>query len=178
VNRHTSIGRRPVYAGRVVDLGIETARLPDGREIELEIVRHPGGAVAVAVDERQQVCLLRQYRHAAGGWIDELPAGLLEPDESPLAAAARELAEEAGIAAADWHSLGTMLSSPGFCTERLYLYLARDLTVDTAAPEADELIHPAWIPFDEALDRAMSGDIADAKTVVGLARAAALLDRG
>src|SRR5204863_877645 len=85
-----------VYRGKIVDVYREWVVLPNGREAELEIVRHPGGAAAVALDVEGRVCLLRQYRHAAGGWIWELPAGKLEPNEPPHRTAARELEEEAG----------------------------------------------------------------------------------
>jgi ADP-ribose pyrophosphatase len=87
---------RPVYAGRVIQLSVERVRLPNGSVAELEIVRHPGGAATVAVDDRQHVCLLRQFRHAADGWIYELPAGKLDNREPPLDCAGRELREEAG----------------------------------------------------------------------------------
>jgi ADP-ribose pyrophosphatase len=124
------------------------------------------------VDGDSQVCLLRQYRHAAGGWIWELPAGLIEPEEPPRATAERELLEEAGVRAARWEPLGKMYSSPGFCTEQLHLYLARDLTIDESfTAREDEVIEVHWTPFDEALEMAASGKIQDAKTVVTLFRA-------
>src|SRR5580700_4460862 len=93
----------------------------------LEVVHHPGGAATVALDGEERICLLRQYRYVAGGWLWELPAGKLEPDEPPLATAQRELAEEAGVRARHWRSLGTVLSSPGVFTERLHLFLARGI---------------------------------------------------
>jgi len=167
--------RRIVYRGRIIDLAIETARLPDGREIELERVRHPGGAAIAAVDTDDRVCLLRQYRHAAGGWIHELPAGRLEPDEAPLATARRELIEEAGVEATEWDSLGTMLSTPGFCDEILHLFLARDLRPVGTRHEASEAIEVHWVPFADALRMAVGNEITDAKSVVALFRAAVRL---
>jgi len=117
--------RRTIHRGAVLDLGLETVRLPNREILALEIVRHPGGAVVAAQDQRGRVALIRQFRHAAGGWIWEFPAGLLEPGESPLDAAKRELREETGCtAAAAWQSLGATLTTPGFCTERLHLFLA------------------------------------------------------
>ena len=98
--------RRTIFNGRVIDLSIDTVTLPNGHTTELEIVAHPGGAAAVAVDEQGQVCLLEQYRHATGGWLTELPAGLIEAGESPLVTARRELEEEAGLQALEWTSLG------------------------------------------------------------------------
>ena len=110
----TAGGRVSVYRGRLIELGLETAVLPNGATIELEIVRHPGGAVVLALDEADRVCLLRQYRHVVGDWIWELPAGVIEAGEDPLETAQRELREEAGLVAAQWRELGTMLPSPGF----------------------------------------------------------------
>jgi ADP-ribose pyrophosphatase len=161
----------PVYRGLVVDVVREQVRLPNGRQAELEIIRHPGGAAAVALDAQGRVCLLRQYRHAAGGWIWELPAGRLEPGELPEATARRELAEEAGRRAAHWESLGWMLSSPGVFTEVIHLYRARELEEVAPGHEEHELIEAHWIAFDEALAMAARGEINDAKTIVGLFRA-------
>ena len=105
---------RVLYQGRLIDLHLEHLRLANGTALELEIVRHPGGAVAVALDDSQRVCLLRQHRHAAGGVLWETPAGVLDPhDPSPLAAAQRELVEEAGLTAELWTDLGAVLPSPG-----------------------------------------------------------------
>jgi len=162
---------RRVHSGRVVDLDVEAVTLPNGEEIELEIVRHPGGAAVVAVDNQGRVCLLRQYRHAAGGWLWELPAGKLEPDEPPLATAQRELAEEAGVGAVEWVSLGTVVSSPGVFTEVVHLFLARELSPAAASREHGELFEVTWTSMPEACHRALAGGIVDAKTVVGLLRA-------
>src|SRR5215472_2764273 len=101
------------FSGRVVSLTTEEVLLPNGHREVLEVVHHPGGAAVVAVDGEGRVCLLRQYRYVADGWVWELPAGKLEPDEPPEHTAQRELIEEAGVSARDWQSLGTCLSSPG-----------------------------------------------------------------
>jgi len=98
--------RELIYQGKVIEVAVETVALPDGSQVDLELVRHPGGAAAVAIDEQERVCLLRQFRHAARGWIWELPAGRLDAGETPLATARRELAEEAGLQANDWIDLG------------------------------------------------------------------------
>jgi ADP-ribose pyrophosphatase len=166
--------RKPVYHGKIIDLYLEQVILPNGRAAALEIVRHPGGSAVVALDDRNNVCLLRQYRHAAGGWIWELPAGKLDPGEEPLATARRELQEDAGLRAASWETLGRIFSSPGVCTEIIHLFLARTLTSVPGGTEAHELIETHWLPFAQALAWARSGEIGDAKTIVGLFRAAAL----
>jgi ADP-ribose pyrophosphatase len=117
------------------------------------------------------VCLLRQYRHAASGWLWELPAGKLEPNEPPLNTAQRELVEEAGTEAATWASLGTCLPSPGVLTEVVHLFLATGLTPANTALEAAEVIEIHWIPLQQAFEWAMDGTINDGKTVIGLTRA-------
>ena len=166
-----SESKKTVYHGKIIDLILERVALPNGTAAELEIVRHPGGAAVVALDRENCLCLLRQYRHAAGGWLWELPAGKLDGGEPPLAAARRELAEEAGLHAARWDSLGKIISSPGVFTEIVHLFLARDLTRVPMNPEPHELIEVHWIPFAEALTRARAEEITDAKTVAGLFRA-------
>src|ERR1700732_3288223 len=112
------------YRGRVVTVSADEVVLPNGHRATLDVVHHPGGAAVVAVNARQQVCLLRQYRYVAEGWIWELPAGKLEPNETPLITAQREHVEEAGVSAQQWHSLESYLSSPGIFTEVLHLFLA------------------------------------------------------
>ena len=161
-----------LYRGKIVELHLETVTLPNGTTAELEIVRHPGGAAAVALDQAGRVCLLRQYRHAAGGWIWELPAGKLDPGEAPLRTAQRELEEEAGLAAARWEPLGSILSSPGILTEVIHLFLARALTPVARNHETHEVIEVHWVGLEEALRMARAGAIRDAKTLVGLCRAA------
>ena len=169
------LASREVHVGRVTHLTVDRVRLPNGHEAELEILHHPGGAAAVAVDADGRVCLLRQYRHAAGGFVWELPAGRLEPDEPPQETARRELVEEAGIAARDWRSLGVSLSSPGVFTERIHLFLATGLDPAPLAREAAEVMEVHWLPLEEAVSRCVDGRIEDSKTCIGLLRAAALL---
>ncbi|MEJ0086606.1 MAG: NUDIX hydrolase [Pseudomonadota bacterium] len=167
-----SFERKMIYDGRVIKVSVDTVDLPNGMRVPLEIVRHPGGAAVVALDARNRVCVLRQYRHAAGGYIYELPAGKLEPGEPPEATIKRELAEEAGMYAAQWQSLGAYFSSPGVFTEIIHLYLATGLEPVAARPEADEVFEIEWWPLDQAVERARSGELADAKTIIGILRAA------
>jgi 8-oxo-dGTP pyrophosphatase MutT (NUDIX family) len=168
---------RPIHStthfrGRVINVTVDDVTLPNGTRAELEVVHHPGGAVVVAIDHEERVCLLRQYRYVAQGWVWELPAGKLEPREPPLETARRELVEEAGVGAERWSSLGSYLSSPGVFSEVLHLFLAEELTAGTALPEANEVLEVHWVSFAEACARALSGDIRDGKTIVGLLRAA------
>nr|MBS0021511.1 NUDIX hydrolase [Gammaproteobacteria bacterium] len=165
------IRRLPIYRGTIIDVGIETVALPNGKQVDLEVVRHPGGAAVVAIDADDRVCLLRQYRYAADGWIWELPAGKLDAGEPPMQAAQRELTEEAQVQAATWHSLGSMLSSPGVFSERVHLFLAQGLTASAGETEAHEVLEVHWLAFGEAMTWAGCGTITDAKTLIGLYRA-------
>ncbi len=158
--------------GRIVSFSVERVTLPNGEQAEFDVVRHPGGSAVVALDDRGQVCLLRQYRHVAGDWLWELPGGKHDAGEPPESTARRELAEEAGVDAEDWAGLGTVVSSPGVFTEVVHLYLARGLSPAVAAREHGELFETHWVPLDEAVARALSGEISDGKTVIGLLRAA------
>jgi len=164
------------FRGHVITVSVERVRLPNDAVANLEIVHHPGGAAVVAVDEQHRVCMLYQFRHAAGGWVWELPAGKIDNREPPLETAHRELSEEGGMTAASWRSLGEYFSSPGVFTEVIHLYLATELTVTARAPEEHEVFRVEWLPFADALRMAHSGAITDGKTLVGLFRAAAVVD--
>lgn len=168
---------RHIYTGRIIELGIERVTLPNGHCFDLEMVHHPGGAAVVALDTEDRVCLLRQYRHAAGGWLWEIPAGKLERGEPPARTADRELHEEAGLKAREWRELGTIFSSPGVFTERIHLYLARGLTQEHSATEDHEVIEIHWLALSAAVGWALDGTIADAKSVIGLLRAQAAVHR-
>ncbi len=160
--------RTDIYQGRLISLGLETVDLPGDLELELEIVRHPGGAVIVAVNADKDVCLIRQYRYAVGGNIWELPAGTIDFEETPLQTAKRELEEEAGVRAKRWRDLATLWPSPGYCDETLYLYLAQELDITNVKHNSDELIEVHWLPLETALVMVHKNEIRDAKTVAGL----------
>jgi ADP-ribose pyrophosphatase len=149
--------------------------LPNGVQTELELVRHPGGAAVVALDDQDRICLLRQYRHIASDWLWELPAGKLEPGEPPVETARRELAEEAGIQAQQWRSLGRTWSSPGVFGETIHLWLATQLSGTAHKHEPDELLEVHWLPWARAWEMAQDGRITDAKTLAGLLRAQSLV---
>ena len=165
--------RKSLYRGHLIDLGIEEVLLPNGCYLDLEVVRHPGGAVIVALNDARQVCLLRQYRHAANSQtLWELPAGCIDPDDpSPVHTAQRELQEEAGVIAKVWVPLGSILTSPGFCDEILHLFLARGLTFVDSRCDEHEIIEVHWLDLEQATAMAASGEIMDAKSIAGLFRA-------
>lgn len=166
---------RRCYQGLVIDVLREQVELPNGARCELEIVKHPGGAAVVALDAENRVCLLRQYRHVVGGWLWELPAGKIDNCEDPRLTAQRELREEAGCQAARWTSLGIMHSSPGIFAEVIHLYAAQELTLGEPAHEEHEVLEVTWIPFTEAQQRIVDGEISDAKSIAALCRAQRLV---
>jgi ADP-ribose pyrophosphatase len=162
-----------VFTGRVIEVNIERVELPNGTTASLEIIRHPGGAAVLALDAENRVCLLRQFRHAAGGWVWELPAGKIDNSEPPLQTAQRELEEEAGMTAGSWESLGDYLSSPGVLTEVVHLYRATQLTALPPRPEEHEVFEVHWLPFDDVLRMGRSGELRDGKSLVAVFRASA-----
>jgi ADP-ribose pyrophosphatase len=166
---------REIYKGRIVDLRLEDATLPNGQSITLELVHHPGAAAIVAVDERGAVALLHQWRHAAGGFIWEVPAGTLADGEAPEACARRELREETGLVAQRWTALGSILTTPGFCDERIHLFLAENLSESIQALDHDEVLTVSRRPLAEALAMIARGAIEDAKSIAALHRAAMVL---
>jgi ADP-ribose pyrophosphatase len=161
------------FKGRVIEVNVERVELPNGNVADLEIIHHPGGAAVAAINDRREICLLRQFRHAANGWLWELPAGKIDNREPPLQTAQRELEEEAGVIARRWDSLGDMVSSPGVFTEVIHLYLATDLQAAAARPEEHEVLEVHWKPLEEAVRMARMGELRDAKSLVGVFRAAA-----
>ncbi|MCB9766220.1 MAG: NUDIX hydrolase [Alphaproteobacteria bacterium] len=169
--------RLPIFQGRVVDLGIETVELPDGRSVELEVIRHPGAAAVVPLHDDGTVTLIHQLRHAGGGMMVEIPAGLLEEGEIPDLAARRELSEETGLRCERLDTLGTIHTTPGFTDERIWIFAATGLTEGEMNLDDDEHLEPMRIPLDRALDMIDEGDITDAKTICGLTMAARWLAR-
>lgn len=162
----------PVYTGRIIQVNVEQVRLPNGHVATLDMVHHPGGAAVVALDDAGRVCLVRQYRHAANGYIWEFPAGKIDNEEPPLQTAQRELEEEAGRRAREWRSLGEYLSSPGFLTEVVHLFLATGLSEVEHRLEASEVLEAHWLPFERVMQMAHSGELRDGKTLAALLRAA------
>jgi ADP-ribose pyrophosphatase len=154
-------GSRTVYDGRLFDVVVEEW---DGRE--REIVEHPGATAIVAIDREGCVTLVRQLREAARKRLLELPAGTLEEGEEPLASAQRELAEEVGLRGGRWRELAAFYTTPGFCRERMHLFLAEDLERGVANPEEDEEVEVVRWQVAEIESRL--GELEDAKTIAGL----------
>jgi 8-oxo-dGTP pyrophosphatase MutT (NUDIX family) len=171
MHKPTPIASHHIHSGRIIDVSTERLRYGNGREYDLDFVRHPGAAAVVAVDGAGRVCLVRQYRHGVADFLWEIPAGKLDPGEAPEACAVRELAEETGVQARRWTPLGRFLPAPGIFTEVIHLYLARDLAVGAAAPDADEELEIRWMPIGEAAEMVLRGELNDGKTALGLWRA-------
>lgn len=163
------------WKGKTVTLLTERVALPNGNEATLEIVRHPGATAVVPLDADGSVLMVRVYRHSVGDWLLEVPAGKLSPGEEPGACVRRELAEETGVRAEVLHELGSILVSPGFCDERIWLYLATGLTMGEQRLEEDESLSVERLPLAEAERRALAGEIEDAKSTCAILRAAALV---
>ncbi|MBM4124090.1 MAG: NUDIX hydrolase [Nitrospira sp.] len=157
-----------IFKGRVLTLNLETIPLPNGSHIELEIIRHPGAAAMVPMKDDGTVVLIKQYRHAAGGFIYEIPAGKLHPGEDPKDCALRELEEEVGYKAAKLDLLSSLLTAPGFADEVIHIYLATGLTVGKQQLDHDEVLDVVEMPLDKALAMITDGTIRDAKTIVGV----------
>lgn len=161
-----------VWRGRVFTVSVDTVR-EHGREYRREVVRHPGSAVIVPLYDDGTVALVRQYRHPTVKYLLEVPAGSREEFEAPEACAARELQEELGLVADRLEPLCEFFPSPGFCGEKMWVYLATGLSATAARPEDDELIEAVRLPLTRALDMIAAGEIEDAKTIIGLTLTAA-----
>jgi ADP-ribose pyrophosphatase len=167
----TTIASNQIHHGRIIDVSSERLRYANGREYDIDFVRHPGAAAVVAVDVAGRVCLVRQYRHGITDFLWEIPAGKLDRGEAPELCAVRELAEETGVAARRWTPLGLYIPAPGIFSEVIHMYLARELDVGTPRPDADEELELNWLPLGEAIERVLKGEWNDGKTALGLMRA-------
>ncbi|HEX8891435.1 MAG TPA: NUDIX hydrolase [Pyrinomonadaceae bacterium] len=156
-----------VYHGRVIDVAVYTVRERDVT-YKREVVHHPGGAGVVAVFDDNTVALVRQYRQPPVRYLLELPAGRLNPPERPEECAARELEEEIGVRAGRLEKLSEFFTTPGFCEEKLWVYLATDLRETKQNLEGDEMLEIERVSFPRAFEMIVDGEIEDAKTIIGL----------
>ncbi|HKF30993.1 MAG TPA: NUDIX hydrolase [Jatrophihabitantaceae bacterium] len=172
VDQYAVLASTRRFEGNVISVRTDEVRMSDGTVATREIVEHPGAVGVVALDDDDRIVLINQYRHPVGGYLDELPAGLLDvPGEAALEAARRELSEEAGIAASDWHVLVDLYTSPGMTDEAIRVFLARGLSdaLERFAPQHEEItLTVSRIPLDQAVRRALSGEITNAAAVAGI----------
>jgi ADP-ribose pyrophosphatase len=158
----------PPYQGRIIRVAAETVTLPNRRVVQLDVVRHPGASAVVPVKEDGTVLLIHQFRHAAGGYLFEVPAGTLAPGESPDACALREVEEEVGYRAGRLAHLGSIVTAPGFCDEQIHLYLATDLQPSRQSLDHDEVLTIVEMPLAEAMSKIYDNTIRDAKSIAAL----------
>jgi ADP-ribose pyrophosphatase len=157
-----------IFQGRAFGVRRDYLKTPSDRTAKYDIVEHPGSVVLVPIDASGQIHFVRQYRHATGGDLLELPAGTLEPGEEPLECARREIREEIGMAAASLREIGSFYLVPGYSTEYMHVFLATGLQENPLAPDTDEYLQVECIPFIKALEMARKGEIADAKSLAAL----------
>ena len=171
-----TVSSRSIFKGRILDVREDTVSLPNGKNASREIVHHPGGVGILALDVNNQVLTVTQYRYAYGKTLLEIPAGKLEYGEDPREAAIRELREETGAVAGRFEFMGELYPTPGYCDEIIRLFLARDLTFGETDPDEDEFLTLQRVPFEEMLQKSLSGELTDAKTVAAVLKAKLLLD--
>ena len=167
--RETFLSSETVYPGKIINVEKWQVALPNGETALREVVRHRGAVAIVPVDDAGNVTLVRQHRMAVDRFTWEIPAGKLDsPSEDSFLAAQRELEEETGLRAQNWKKLTAIDTTPGFCNERITIYLATGLSQHEAHPDADEFLNLTTLPLREAAARCMAGELRDGKTIVGL----------
>lgn len=174
----TMLSQEEIFKGRVVRVTRDTVRLENGGESMREVVHHNGGAAVAALTDDGQIVLVRQYRYALGCELVEIPAGKLEPQEDPFEAAKRELGEETGYTAQDYRDLGYIIPTCGYCTEKIYLYAAKGLTMQAQHLDEDEFVSVFTLPLEEAVARVLRGEITDSKTALAILKVDALRRNG
>lgn len=177
MTRAERLSRESIHQGRVLDLSVDTVRIPNGNVVELELIEHPGASAVVPLDADGQVLLVRQYRYATGGYLLEVPAGKLDGGEDPETCARREVEEETGYRVSRLVPMGWIWTTPGFSDEKIWLYLAYDLEPTASDLQADEVLTVERVPLDRALKMAADGEITDAKSICALLRVPAFADR-
>ena len=171
------LSEKVVYEGIIVNIRRDEVELIDGSKAGREVVEHPGGVAVFAVDEEENVVLVRQYRYPVGDVILELPAGKLEPGEDPKECAIRELQEETGYLAGRLDYMGFSHSSPGIFMEKIHYYLARDLKKGAASPDEGEFVEVVTMPLQELRALAENNKLSDGKTLIGILKGTCMLNK-
>lgn len=175
--KEIEISREYKFHGKIVNLRVDTVSTPEGNTALREIVEHPGGVGIVALDNDRNVYMEWQYRRPFDDLVYEIPAGKRDSGEEPIVCAKRELEEEIGLCAESWVYLGVSYASPGFCTEGLHLFLATGLCKGEMHRDQDEVLVIEKVPLSELVDKAMTGEIKDGKTLIGILKTNEYLKR-
>ena len=175
--REVTVLKNTIYQGKILNLRVDTAGLPNGKEAPREFVEHNGGVTVAALTDDAKLIFVRQFRYPYMAEVLELPAGKLEKGEDPLEAGKRELREEAGVTAEQYINLGEFYPSPGYTNEIIYLYGARNLTQVEQELDEDEFLNVEYISLDKAVDMVLSNEIKDGKTQAAVLKLAALIEQ-
>ena len=167
-----------IFMGRVIDLEVDQIRLPDGHDSIREVINHPGGVAIAALNERDVLLMVRQFRYPFHSVLLELPAGKLEPGEVPLEAAKREQKEETGTQAEEYISLGKCYATPAYCTEQIHLWACRVTAFGEQHLDEGEFLEVVTIPLEQAVEMVLNNKISDGKTQVGILKTYVLVKGG
>lgn len=172
-----TLERKCAFQGRLLRLEVDQIELPGGRHSVREVVRHPGGVCVLPLHDDGTVSIVRQLRYPYQEVVTELPAGKLEPGEDPFVAIQRELSEETGFTATQWHDMGLFYPTPGYTDERLHLYFARDLRPGAAHPDEGEFLECERLSLDTLVEQVMDGTLTDGKTIALILKVKRFLER-
>lgn len=173
------LAKKYVYNGKIINLRVDDALLPNGKTALREVIEHPGGVCVAALTDQDEILLVKQFRYPYMEEILEIPAGKRDSkEEAPLECGKRELREETGAVADEFVFLGELYPTPGYCDEVIYIYAAKNLTFGETDPDDDEFLDVIKMPFNEALERVLSGEIKDAKTQTAVLKLKILKDSG
>ncbi len=176
--KEKTVSQNYIFKGKIINLRQDIACLPNGNNATREVIEHPGGVSVVAINDNDEIIMVRQFRYPYMENVLEIPAGKRDSkDENTLDCAIRELKEETGATAKSFISLGEIYPTPGYCSEIIYIYLANELEFGECCPDEDEFLETVKIKFDKAVEMVINNEIKDAKTAVGILRAKAILNR-
>lgn len=171
------VSSETIYKGRIINLRVDDVELPNGKTAKREVVEYAGAVAVVPLNEKNEILMVRQYRYPVDKVLLEVPAGKIEKGEDPKACALRELEEETGCQAGELKLLFSFYSTPGFTTEKMYVFLARGLTYRGEHPDEDEFIETSPVPLEKALEMVDRGEISDAKSIIGVLAAKREVDK-
>lgn len=171
-----TLDKQYAYQGRIINVRVDKAQLPDGRQVRREVIEHPGGVCVLPLTDDGQVIMVRQYRYPHSRLFLEIPAGKLEPGEDPFECGKRELREETGMTAGKYRSLGRLVPTPAYCGEVIYIYMATELKPDRQQLDDGEFLEVERYPLDTLVQMVLNGEIEDAKTQAAVLKAKIIVD--